>query len=103
MNDDYTDKTAYDRTHRPMPNDGEAEPAAPVQAGGTTVMSEERLQDIEKQIWYMGVPIHELCAEIRRLRSPDQRTLAAYQQGVEDGRSAPAQPAPADSVQTVPG
>ena len=67
--------------------DEKSEPAAPAQASGP--MSEERLQKIEGQF---ASDWNEIRAEIRRLRSPDQRTLAAYQQGLEDGRSAPAQP-----------
>src|ERR1017187_2606881 len=67
-----------------------SEPAAPVQASGT--MSEGRLQELEEYCASCSDPTYGiLLAEIRRLRSPDQRTLAAYQQGVEDGRSAPAQ------------
>ena len=75
----------------------------PAQASGTAAMSEERLQYFETRC-PLNSGITELCTEIRRLRSPDQRTLAAYQQGLEDGRSAPAQPdIRADYMQIVPG
>src|ERR1035441_8265062 len=71
----------------------ESEPAAPAQASGT--MSKERwvfLQHVaDSKMRLDEDEASELVTEIRCLRSPDQRTLAAYQQGLEDGRSVPAQ------------